>query len=101
MDAPEHLIRGVVAEHRRRLQSSASRPWAPPSSLSPQATTPKGSRSKATFAMLCKTSPIPASSGKTSGCIHLNRGADRRANKALHTVAARRMRYDPKDKRLR
>ncbi|RRF98115.1 MAG: hypothetical protein DUD39_11330 [Coriobacteriaceae bacterium] len=51
--------------------------------------------------MLCKTSPIPASSGKTSGCIYLNRGADRRANKALHTVTARRMRYDPKDKRLR
>ena len=51
--------------------------------------------------MLCKTSPIPASSGKTSGCIYLNRGADRRANKALHTVAVRRMRYDPKDKRLR
>jgi transposase len=51
--------------------------------------------------MLCGASPIPASSGKTSGRIHLNRGADRRANKALHTVAVRRMRYDPKDKRLR
>jgi transposase len=51
--------------------------------------------------MLCGASPIPASSGKASGCIRLNRGADRCANKALHTVAVRRMRYDPKDKRLR
>lgn len=53
-------------------------------------------RSEAASAMLCGMSPIPASSGKTSGRMRLNRGGDRRANKALHTVAVRRMRYDPR-----
>lgn len=53
-------------------------------------------RSEASFAMLCGVAPIPASSGKTSGRMRLNRGGDRRANSALHTIAVRRMRYDPK-----
>lgn len=52
-------------------------------------------RSEASFAMLCGVAPIPASSGKTSGRMRLNRGGNRRANCALHTVVVRRMRYDP------
>lgn len=53
-------------------------------------------RSEAAFAMLCGAAPIPASSGKTSGRMRLNRGGDRRANSALHAIAVRRMRHDPR-----
>ena len=56
---------------------------------------PSRLRSEASFAMLCGAAPIPASSGKTSGRMRLNRGGDRRANSALHTIVVRRMRYDP------
>lgn len=52
-------------------------------------------RSEASFAMLCGAAPIPASSGKTSGRMRLNRGGDRKANSALHEIAVRRLRHDP------
>lgn len=45
---------------------------------------------KAAFAALTGTSPIPASSGKTTRH-RLNRGGDRRANRAIHTIALVRM----------
>lgn len=51
--------------------------------------------SEAAFAHLCGVAPIPASSGR----IHrhrLNRGGDRAANNALHTIALSRLRYDPR-----
>jgi transposase len=50
---------------------------------------------EAGFAALCGVSPIPASSGKTNRH-RLNRGGDRQANCALHTVAMVRMRSDPR-----
>lgn len=50
-------------------------------------------RSEATFAKLCGVCPIPASSGKTTRH-RLNRGGDRRANKALFTIVLVRMRHD-------
>ena len=56
---------------------------------------PSRLRSEGSFAMLCGAAPIPASSGKTSGRMRLNRGGDRRANSALHTIVVRRMRHDP------
>lgn len=49
--------------------------------------------SKAAFAALCGVSPIPASSGKTNR-MRLNRGGDRQANRALHTIALNRMSND-------
>jgi transposase len=49
-------------------------------------------RSEAAFAALCGTSPIPASSGKTTRH-RLNRGGDRRANAALHCIAVVRLRW--------
>ena len=54
-------------------------------------------RSEASFAALCGTAPVPASSGKTTRH-HLSRGGDRRANNALHTVALTRMRSHPPTK---
>ena len=45
----------------------------------------------------CRVSPVPASSGKTT-CHRLNRGDDRAANNALHTIAIGRLRTDPRIK---
>ncbi|MFC8014802.1 IS110 family RNA-guided transposase [Streptomyces cinereoruber] len=50
-------------------------------------------RSEASFAHLCGAAPIPASSGRTHRH-RLNRGGDRQANRALHTVVLVRMRHD-------
>lgn len=51
--------------------------------------------SEAAFAHLCGVAPIPASSGRTDRH-RLNRGGDRSANNALHTIVLSRMRYDPR-----
>lgn len=51
-------------------------------------------RSEAAFAALAGTCPIPASSGNTVRH-RLNRGGDRRLNRALTTVVIVRMRIDP------
>jgi len=51
-------------------------------------------RTEASFAALCGSSPVQASSGKTQRH-RLNRGGDRQANNALWTVARQRMRTDP------
>lgn len=45
------------------------------------------------FASLCGASPIEASSGRVKR-YRLNRGGDRQANLALHTIARQRMRRD-------
>lgn len=52
-------------------------------------------RSEAAFAHLCGVAPLPASSGRTDRH-RLNRGGDRAANHALHTIVLCRMRYDPR-----
>lgn len=51
-------------------------------------------RDEAAFASLAGVSPIPASSGNTVRH-RLNRGGDRRLNRALHTVGMVRMRHNP------
>ncbi|SCE79951.1 Transposase [Micromonospora purpureochromogenes] len=52
-------------------------------------------RSEAALAHLCGAAPIPASSGRTDRH-RLNRGGDRAANNALHTIVLSRMRHDPR-----
>jgi transposase len=52
---------------------------------------PERLRTEASFAALCGTSPVPASSGKTSRH-RLNRGGNRQANSALHVVVLIRSR---------
>ncbi|WP_091457991.1 IS110 family RNA-guided transposase [Actinokineospora iranica] len=49
---------------------------------------------EASFAALCGTSPIEASSGKTQRR-RLNRGGDRQANAALYRIVLTRLRCDP------
>ncbi len=46
------------------------------------------------FASLCGTSPIPASSGKRQNRHRLNRGGDRQANAALWRIALVRLSHD-------
>ncbi|MFF3159956.1 IS110 family transposase [Streptomyces sp. NPDC057910] len=53
---------------------------------------PQRLRSEASFAHLCGSSPISASSGRTHRH-RLNRSGDRQANKALHTIVLVRMKY--------
>lgn len=53
---------------------------------------PERIRSEAAFAKLAGVCPMPASSGKTQRH-RLNRGGDRRANNALHTIVLVRMRH--------
>jgi transposase len=54
---------------------------------------PERLRSEAAFAHLCGAAPVPASSGRTNRH-RLNRGGDRAANNALHTIVLVRMKYD-------
>jgi len=62
---------------------------------------PERLRSEAAFSMLCGSSPINASSGKTNRH-RLNRGGNRQANAALHRIVLVRMRYhQPADQDLR
>jgi transposase len=50
-------------------------------------------RSEAAFATSCGVAPLPASSGKI--CRHrLNRGGNRQANRALHTIVISRLKTD-------
>lgn len=50
--------------------------------------------SEAAFAMLAGVAPIPATSGQTTNRHRLNRYGDRQLNRALHTIAVSRLRYD-------
>jgi transposase len=65
--------------------------------LSTAGDNPDRLRSEAALAHLCGAAPIPASSGRTDRH-RLNRGGDRAANNALHTITLCRMRYDPRTK---
>lgn len=51
-------------------------------------------RNDAAFASLAGVNPLPASSGNTTRH-RLNRGGDRRLNKALHYIAITKMTFDP------
>ena len=53
---------------------------------------PRRLRSEAAFSMLCGSSPIEASSGKTTRH-RLNRGGDRQANAALYRIVIVRLRW--------
>ncbi|MFJ8845243.1 IS110 family transposase [Streptomyces cyaneofuscatus] len=56
---------------------------------------PERMRTEASFAALCGTAPVPASSGRTNRH-RLSRGGDRAANAALYRIALTRMASDPR-----
>ena len=58
---------------------------------------PERLSSEAEFASLCGVAPLLASSGKTERH-RLNRGGDRKANRALYQIAVTRMSYDQRTK---
>jgi transposase len=79
--APELMaLNGVGADVAGQLLASAG-------------DNPDRLRSEAAFAHLCGAAPIPASSGRRDRH-RLNRGGDRAANHALHTIVLCRMRWD-------
>lgn len=79
--APELLaLQGVGADVAGQLLATAG-------------DNPDRLRSEAAFAHLCGVAPIPASSGRRDRH-RLNRGGDRAANHALHTIVLCRMRWD-------
>ena len=55
--------------------------------------------SEAAFAMLAGVAPIPATSGQVTNRHRLNRYGDRQLNRALHTIALSRTRYDETTRR--
>jgi transposase len=51
-------------------------------------------RSGAAFAILAGSAPIPANSGQVTTHYRLNRYGDRQPNRARHTIALSRIRWD-------
>jgi transposase len=102
----------AVREQRRELKTNRAQLAAIVDDLAPGLTDHKGigpvcaaqvivsfshpgrCRSEAAFAALAGTSPIEASSGRTTRH-RLNRGGDRALNRAIHTIAHTRMRDCP------
>jgi transposase len=102
----------ALREQRRELRSNRAQLQAIVDDLAPGLTDHKGigpvsaaqvivsfshpgrCRNEAAFAALGGTSPIEASSGKTTRH-RLNRGGDRALNRAIHTIARTRMRRCP------
>ncbi|KRB77651.1 transposase [Nocardioides sp. Root190] len=54
--------------------------------------------SEAAFAMLAGVAPIAANSGQTTTRYRLNRYGDRQLNRALHTIALSRIRYEDRSR---
>ena len=97
-DAAEKEIRAIVRSWRADLlaelgvgpivAATVLCAWSHPGRL----------RDEAAFAMLAGVAPLPANSGKTTTRYRLNRYGDRQLNRALHTVALSRQRYDERTK---
>ena len=80
--APDTMgMLGVSTEHAGQLLVTAGQ-------------NPTRLHTESSFAALCGSNPIPASSGKTTRH-RLNRGGDRAANRTLHMIAVVRMRWCP------
>jgi transposase len=100
-----HALEAEAADHERAIRVIV-RSWRPDllevSGVGPIVAAvvltawshPGRCRSDAAFAMLAGAAPIPASSGKTVR-YRLNRCGNRQLNRALHTIALSRLRYDP------
>jgi transposase len=55
-------------------------------------------RSEGSYAALCGSSPVDATSGRTQGRHRLNRGGDRQANCALYLIVLNRLSWDQRTK---
>ena len=89
----EQRLRSLIAEHAPALIGMHGvGPLVAAQLLAAVGDNPNRIRSEAAFAKLAGVCPMPASSGKTQR-LRLNRGGDRRANNALHTIVLVRMRH--------
>jgi transposase len=87
-------ITAAVAGSHRSLTSIAGVGPVLAAQLLGETGDPRRFRTRAAFAMNCGVAPIPASSGAT--CRHrLNRGGNRRLNRALYVVALTQVRCHP------
>lgn len=95
-DALESDIAGIVAELNPGLLAAYGvGPNTAAQLLITAGGNPERLRDQASFAALCGTAPVQASSGKNARH-RLSRGGDRAANSALHTIAMVRMSADPR-----
>lgn len=90
-DALEQQLRELIrASHPQLLAMRGVGPVSAAQLTITAGGNPDRLRSEASFAALCGTAPVQASSGKTKRH-RLSRGGDRAANHALHTIALSRM----------
>jgi transposase len=94
IDDLQRRIGDLIAAHRpAMLQRQGVGPDTAAALLIAAGDNPRRLTSEASFAALCGASPVEASSGKTQRR-RLNRGGDRQANCALHTIVLSRLRWD-------
>jgi len=91
----ERRISEVVARHRPQLlERRGVGPDNAAALLIAAGDNPERMRNEASFASLGGTSPVSASSGRTTR-MRLNRGGNRQANAALYRITISRLRWDP------
>lgn len=98
--AEEHeaAMRAILEEHAPALLALRGCGAVSAAKLAVAAGGPGRLSGEAAFASLCGACPVEASSGKVRRH-RLNRGGDRQANRALHTIARVRMRCDERTRR--
>lgn len=95
LQALDAMLDELTAQHARRLrQRFGVGPHTAAILVTVAGDNPERLKNEASLAALCGTSPLQASSGKTTRH-RLNRGGNRTANNALWTIAMVRMRSDP------
>ncbi|WP_406340056.1 transposase [Streptomyces sp. NBC_01620] len=92
-DLQKRLAEAVEASTPGLLEVRGVGPDSAASLLVSAGDNPERLVSEASFAALCGTSPVEASSGKTQRR-RLNRGGDRQANAALYRIVLSRLRWD-------
>jgi transposase len=92
-DLNKRIAAGVEANFPGLLDTHGVGPDSAAALLISAGDNPDRLSSEASFAALCGTSPVEASSGKTQRR-RLNRGGDRQANAALYRIVLSRLRWD-------
>lgn len=92
-DLNKRIAEGVGANFPSLLDVRGVGPDSAATLLISAGDNPERLASEASFAALCGTSPVEASSGKTQRR-RLNRGGDRQANAALYRIVLSRLRWD-------
>jgi len=92
-DLGKRITEAVASHTPKLLQRRGIGPDSAAALLITAGDNPARLHSEASFAAVCGTSPVEASSGKTSRR-RVNRGGDRQANAALYRITLSRLRWD-------